>query len=250
MSPEYAEEALTMIYGVVLVQEQATNPGIALTILTALVAALAGAGAAGLITHRLTFRRERLKEEAEKRKIEELEEREKVGLLKLVHAEVTNNLEYLKEMGIGQPMYMITKRGPDNLRARGLKSDAWEQSRTRLADLVEDERHFEHLVSCYGALAVLKDRLLHPDMDDLSQEYHEAQVQSVTSRHWLAFEVCCVETGRFRAWNKGMLVSKPNSKPSQLVEESEELDESQDLESPPATQDAHGSDQDGAERRL
>lgn len=190
--------------------------------MSTLIAALLGAAATGLITHFLTRHREERKEIAEEQKAKEREEREKTGLLKLVHAEITNNLVYLNEMGIIDPSLFPTKRGPDNENALGLKSDSWEQSRTRLAELVENEKYFEYLVSCYAALSVLKERLLNPDMDHLSQEEHNDQVESVRSHHWLAFEVCRVETRRFRAWNKGMLVSKPDSNPSQLDKEVEE----------------------------
>jgi hypothetical protein len=175
-----------------------------------ILAALLGAAAAGLFSHLFTRHRERVKAR-----------REKVGLLKLVHVEVTNNLEYLKEMGIVHPPPGKPKRWPDNLKAKGLRSDAWEQSRARLAELVEDAIHFEYLVSCYGSLAVLKDRLLDPGTDTLSREEHENQVQSVRDHHWLASEACRKETKRFRAWSRGMLVSEVSDKPS-LLEEKED----------------------------
>src|SRR5918994_541760 len=131
--------------------------------MTAILAALLGASAAGYITHVLAVRREQRKDEKEEQKSRELEHREQIGLLKLVHSEVTNNLVYLKAMG-GEDA-----RPEDYQTATGLKSDAWEQSRTKLAELVE-EQDFEHLVSCYGSLSVLQDRLLNPKMDRLSVE--------------------------------------------------------------------------------
>ena len=140
-----------------------------------------------------------------------------MGLLKLVHSEVTNNLEHLKVMG--------DSRYDDSLKAAALRSEAWEQSRNKLAELVEDEQHFEYLVSCYGALYVFKDKLSQANSSELSSSpEHNAQLESVTKHHWLAFDACQKETGRFRTWNKGMLVSKPYS----------ELEEPEDDEQKPS----------------
>jgi hypothetical protein len=179
--------------------------------MTAILAALASAGVAGFITHILALRRERQKDDRDERRTKEMEEREKMGLLKLVHSEVTNNLEHLKEMG--------TTAHEDSLKVAALRSDDWERSSTKLAELVEEDQ-FEHLVSCYGSLSVFTARLTTPgDVDALTNEEHKAQVKSVTSHHWLAFDVCQKETGRFRAWSKGMLVSKPNSELDHLEED-------------------------------
>jgi hypothetical protein len=104
--------------------------------MTAILVALFSASAAGYIAHRLALRRERQKEEKDEQRSRELEHREKVGLLKLVHSEVTNNLEHLKGMG--------KDPDADSHKAPALRSEAWEQSRNRLAELVEDEQHFEY----------------------------------------------------------------------------------------------------------
>src|SRR5215210_722589 len=147
----------------------------------AIFTALLGASAAGLISHLLTRHRELQKEQREELRAEQLEHREKVGLLKLIHSEVTNNLEYLKRMG--------TTAKDDSKKAGALKSDAWEHSSTKLAELVEEDK-FEYLVSCYGALSVFKARLMQqPGVDVISSEEHKAQVKSVTNHHWLAFDV-------------------------------------------------------------
>ena len=144
--------------------------------------------------------------------------REKVGLLKLVQNEVTNNLEYLKNLSI------TDDRALDYLLAPGLKSRAWDQSSNTLAELVE-EGNFEFLVSCYASLSILTDRLTNPKVaDDLGFEEHQAQIKSVISHHWLAFDVCQQETSSFRAWSKGMLVSKPIDERSQELDEEEEED--------------------------
>ena len=144
--------------------------------------------------------------------------REKVGLLKLVHAEVTNNLEYLKKLGITED------RTLDYLLAPGLKSRVWDQSSNTLAELV-GEGNFEFLVSCYASLSILTDRLTNPKVeDDLGFEEHQAQIKSVISHHWLAFDACQQETGRFRAWSKGRLVSKPIDERRQELDEEEEED--------------------------
>ena len=128
---------------------------------------------------------------------------EKVGLLKLVQDEVTNNLEYLKKLG------MTDDRALDYLLGAGLKSRAWDQSSNTLAELV-GEGNFEFLVSCYASLSILTDRLTNPEVaDDLSFQEHQAQIKSVISHHWLAFDVCQQETSSVRAWSKGMRVSKP-----------------------------------------
>jgi hypothetical protein len=144
--------------------------------------------------------------------------REKVGLLKLVQDEVTNNLEYLEKLGI------TDDRALDHLLAPGLKSRAWDQSSNTLAELV-GEGNFEFLVSCYSSLSILTDRLTNPKVaDDLGFEEHQAQIKSVISHHWLAFDVCQQETSSFRAWSKGMLVSKPIDERSQELDEEEEED--------------------------
>jgi hypothetical protein len=145
--------------------------------------------------------------------------REKVGLLKLVQDEVTNNLEYLEKL------CLTDDRALDYLLAPGLKSRAWDQSSNTLAELV-GERNFEFLVSCYASLSILTDRLTKPEVaDDLGFEEHQAQIKSVISHHWLAFDVCQQETGSFRAWSKGMRVSDP------IDERSRELDEEEDTDS-------------------
>jgi hypothetical protein len=144
--------------------------------------------------------------------------REKVGLLKLVQNEVTNNLEYLKNLSI------TDDRALDYLLAPGLKSRAWDQSSNTLAELV-GEGNFEFLVSCYGSLSILTDRLTNPKVaDDLGFEEHQAQIKSVIAHHWLAFDVCQQETSSFRAWSKGMVVSKPIDERSQELDEEEEED--------------------------
>ena len=142
--------------------------------------------------------------------------REKVGLLKLVQDEVTNNLEYLKKLGL------TDARTLDYLLAPELKSRAWDQSSNTLAELV-GEGNFEFLVSCYASLSILTDRLTNPKVaDDLSFEEHQAQIKSVISHHWLAFDVCQHESSSFRAWSKGSLVSKPIDEHSQELDEEEE----------------------------
>jgi hypothetical protein len=139
--------------------------------------------------------------------------REKVGLLKLVHAEVTNNLENLKKLGITED------RTLDYLLASELKSHAWDQSSKTLAEIV-GEGNFEFLVSCYASLSILTDRLTNPEVeDDLGFEEHRAQIKTVISHHWLAFDVCQQESSKLRAWSKGMLVSKC------IDERSQEFDE-------------------------
>jgi hypothetical protein len=144
--------------------------------------------------------------------------REKVGLLKLVQDEVTNNLDYLKKLGL------TDDRALDYLLAPGLKSRAWDQSSNKLAELV-GEGNVEFLVSCYASLSILTDRLTNPKVaDDLSFEEHQAQIKSVISHHWLAFDVCQQETSNFRAWSKGMLVSKPLDERSQEPDQEEEED--------------------------
>ena len=144
--------------------------------------------------------------------------REKVGLLKLVQDEVTNNLEYLEKLGI------TDDRALDYLLASGLKSRAWDQSSNTLAELV-GEGNFEFLVSCYASLSILTDRLTNPEVaDDLGFEEHQAQIKSVISHHWLAFDVCQQETSSFRAWSKGMRVSKPIDERSQELDEEEDTD--------------------------
>lgn len=144
--------------------------------------------------------------------------REKVGLLKLVQDEVTNNLEYLEKLGV------TDDRALDYLLASGLKSRAWDQSSNTLAELV-GEGNFEFLVSCYASLSILTERLTNPEVaDDLGFEEHQAQIKSVISHHWLAFDVCQQETSSFRAWSKGMRVSKPVEERSQELAEEEDTD--------------------------
>ena len=144
--------------------------------------------------------------------------REKVGLLKLVQDEVTNNLEYLEKLGV------TDDRALDYLLASGLKRRAWDQSSNTLAELV-GEGNFEFLVSCYASLSILTERLTNPEVaDDLGFEEHQAQIKSVISHHWLAFDVCQQETSTFRAWSKGMRVSKPVEERSQELAEEEDTD--------------------------
>jgi hypothetical protein len=144
--------------------------------------------------------------------------REKVGLLKLVQDEVTNNLEYLEKLGI------TDDRALDYRLAPGLKSRAWEQSSNTLAELV-GEGNFEFLVSCYASLSILTERLTNPEVaDDLGFEEHQAQIKSVISHHWLALDVCQQETSSFRAWSKGMRVSNPVEERSQELTEEEDTD--------------------------
>lgn len=223
-------EALALIYNVLLFQEETTtvaqeqsaSPGVNLgSVLLVMITALS----TGFVTHRLTLRRERNKEASDEIKRAELEHREKIGLLKLVHIEVTNNLEYLKKMEdpeLGEFSYKGTA-APDRQNATALKSLAWERSSNRLAELVEDEEHFEFLVSCYGSLAILKDRLTNPNLEDeFTVEEHSAQIKSVTRHHWLAFNVCQKETGLFRYWSNGMLVSQPVSELENETKQDEE----------------------------
>ena len=117
-----------------------------------------------------------------------------------------------------QTNYVSTLVGQHD-KIAALRSDAWEQSRTKLAELV-DEQDFEHLVSCYGSLSILKDKLLDPHHRIIyaTDEEDMALVKSISSHHWLAFEVCRVQTKRYRAWSNGMLVSKPDDSPSELEE--------------------------------
>ena len=144
--------------------------------------------------------------------------REKVGLLKLVQDEVTNNLEYLEKLGV------TDDRALDYLLVPGLKSRAWDQYSNTLAELV-GEGNFEFLVSCYASLSILTERLTNPEVaDDLGFEEHQAQIKSVISHHWLAFDVCQQETSSFRAWSKGMRVSKPVEERSQELAEEEDTD--------------------------
>ena len=190
----------------------------------AILAALLGAVAAATVTHVLAVRREneRIKvdrrlalerENRERQRVADRERKELLGLLKLVHVEVVNNLELLKGMGSHSGTSMRgtekLKRGQDSLEAPKLSNDAWDQARPRIASLIEDEEHLEHLVSGYAALKAFKDRLLNPDTDKLSGPEYQEAVKKVTNHQWLAFDVCQKETGLFRWWGKGMLVSKP-----------------------------------------
>ena len=163
--------------------------------------------------------------------------REKVGLLKLVQDEVTNNLEYLEKLGI------TDDRALDYLLAPGLKSRAWDQSSNTLAELV-GEGNFEFLVSCYASLSILTERLTNPEVaDDLGFEEHQAQIKSVISHQWLAFDVCQQETSSFRAWSKGMRVSKPIDERSQELDEEEDTDgRSEDYVQTGSCMNIHGVD--------
>jgi hypothetical protein len=151
--------------------------------------------------------------------------REKVGLLKLVQDEVTNNLDYLKKLGI------TDDRALDYLLAPGLKSRAWDQYSNTLAELV-GEGNFELLVSCYASLSILTDRLTNPEVADaLGFEEHQAQIKSVISHHWFAFDVCQQETTSFRAWSKGMRVSKPATE-VEVGEEDRDAEQTPSLRGP------------------
>lgn len=155
------------------------------------------------------------------------ERKELLGLLKLVHVEVVNNIELLKNMGSSEPVISGTdkpKRGWDSLEAPKLSSDAWDQARARIATLIDDEQHLEHLVSGYAALKVFKDRLLDPSTDKLKKSEHQTAVKKVRDQQWLSFDVCQKETGMFRWWSKGMLVSKPAE---ELEEAKNELPDTQ-----------------------
>jgi hypothetical protein len=135
-----------------------------------------------------------------------------------VQDEVTNNLEYLEKLGV------TDDRALDYLLASELKSRTWDHSSNTLAELV-GEGNFELLVSCYASLSILTERLTNPQVaDDLGFEEHQAQIKSVISHHWLAFDVCQQETSSFRAWRKGMRVSKPVEERSQELAEEEDTD--------------------------
>jgi hypothetical protein len=101
------------------------------------------------------------------------------------------------------------KRGPDTLQAPKLSTEAWDQSRTRIAALLEDEERLTLLVGGYAALQAFKDRLLHPDTDSLTDQEHKYEAEKIVSHQWLSFDACQKETGLFWAWSKGMLVSEP-----------------------------------------
>jgi hypothetical protein len=190
----------------------------------AILAALLGAVATAAVTHVLAVQREKERIKEDRRLASERERRERqrgadrerkelLGLLKLVHVEVVNNLELLKGMGSHPGTYMRgtekLKRGPDSLEAPKLSSDAWDQARPRIATLIEDEEHLEHLVSGYAALKVFRERLLNPETDKLNDSEYQDAVKKVRNHQWLAFNACQEETGLFRWWGKGMLVSKP-----------------------------------------
>jgi hypothetical protein len=173
--------------------------------MTAILSALLGASAAGFITHILAIRRERQKEEKERQRATELERRERIGLLKLVHVEVTNNLEHLEKMG--------SDRDEDIAKAHALRSQAWELSMNRLAELVENKELLEYLVTCYGALYVFKDRLTLEQSDYLDPKQraeYSSQVRSVAMHHRNASKVCGEETETYRYWHDGMLKSGPD----------------------------------------
>lgn len=189
-----------------------------------IIAALLGALATASVTHILAVRREkdRLKEERkredrreqrDKQREEDKERKELLGLLKLVHAEIVNNLELLKTMGSERRVNVIQdtskpKRGSDTLEAPKLSSSAWTQARTRISTIMENEERLRTLVSGYAALDVFKNLLMNPSTDNLSEEAYVALAKSAESHQWLAFEVCQKETGKFWTWNKGMLVSE------------------------------------------
>lgn len=197
----------------------------------AIVAALLGAFVASYVAHRLAVQREnertredrirdRDRDRREKQRESDRERRELLGLLRLVHVEVVNNLELLKVMGadfavlsdgfeIGGVKQNPIKRNQDRFQAPKLSTQAWEQSRVRIAALLEDEEKLKFLIGGYAALSALKDRLLHPETDPLGESDHQDAVKKVISHQWLSFDVCQKETGMFWAWNKGMLVSKP-----------------------------------------
>lgn len=167
------------------------------TLLAALLGALAGAW----VAHIFAVYRENTREQ-----------RELLGLLQLVHVEVVNNLELLKDMGYSGNFHASGgrfKRGPDSLKAPRLSTEAWDQSRARIAALLKDEERIKHLVGGYAALRALKDRLLNPDTDSFTEQEHKDNVKQVTRHQWLSFDACKKETGMFWAYSKGMLVSKP-----------------------------------------
>ncbi len=197
----------------------------------AIVAALLGALVASWVAHILAVqrenertkedrRRERERERREKQREADRERKELLGLLRLVHVEVVNNLELLKQMGadfevvspeveIGGKKLEPIKRNLDRFQAPKLSTEAWEQTRVRIAALLEDEERYKHIIGGYAALRAFKDRLLTPDMDSLSEQEHKDSVKKVASQQWLTFDVCQKETGMFWAWSKGMLVSEP-----------------------------------------
>jgi hypothetical protein len=183
----------------------------------AILAALLGAAVASWAAHILAVRRENERTRVDRRRDAERERRERqreadrehrelVGLLKLVHVEVVNNLEVLKGMGarVGTSM-----RSTDSLQAPKLSIEAWDQSRTRIAALLKDEERLKHLVGGYAALQAFKDRLLHPDTNSLTDQEHEVEVKKIRSHQWLSFDACQKETGMFWGRSKGMLVSQP-----------------------------------------
>ena len=190
----------------------------------AVLAALLGAFVASFLAHVLAIRRENARSKEDRRRESERERRVKkrqadrerrelLGLLKLVHVEVVNNLELLKKMGAHSGTFFKgnekMKRGPDNLEASKLSTEAWDQARNRIAALIEDEERLKYLISGYAALSVFKDRLLNPDTDGLTEEEHKESVRKVKSHQWLSFDACEKETGMFWAYSKGMLVSEP-----------------------------------------
>lgn len=191
----------------------------------AVLAALLGALVTATITHYFAVQREnrriedeknreRRREDRENRKEAEKERRELLGLLKLIHAEIVNNLEILKAMGThsGGTLWHNNeklKRGPDTLQAPKLRSLSWEQASPRIAALMENEERLRLIISGYAALDEFKNRLLRPETDGLDNEGYKEAVKKVTQHQWLSFNACQQETGMFWGWSKGMLVSAP-----------------------------------------
>ena len=192
-------------------------------LIVAIVAALIGAGAGAGVTDFFGRRREKRARDAEVAR----DRRERAGLHKLVHAEIVNNLEFLKGMGNYSGTWFgrggeKLKRGPDSMRVVQLKSEAWEQGRTGLAALIEDEERFKFLVSCYASLDKLRAYLTNPDLDNLSDEEYKNLVKTVINHHWLAFDVCHKETGEYLAWSKnGMLIIEKTKKIESLSNQEE-----------------------------
>ena len=194
--------------------------------MSAVIAALLGALATATVTHFFAVQREnrriedeknreRRREDRDNRKQAEGERRELLGLLKLIHAEIVNNLEILKTMGNhrGTLWHNQTrlKRGTDTLEAPRLSSIAWDQSSTRIAALMENEERLRMIISGYAALDAFKNRLLRPETDRLDDKGYEEALEKVTKHQWLSFDACQMETGMFWGWSNGMLVSTPKT---------------------------------------
>lgn len=172
----------------------------------AVVAALLGAIVTATVTHIFAVRREnrriedeksreRRREDRDNRKQAEKERRELLGLLKLVHAELVNNLEILKSMGATGGGHVWhnnqkLKRGSDTLAAPLLSSQAWDQASTRIAALMENEERLRMIISGYAALDEFKNRLLRPETDRLDDKSYKAAVKSATRHQWLSFDAC------------------------------------------------------------